>query len=357
MSRGRREPTGVRGAVYLPARAANAYRMWAEYDPATIERDVGYASSLNLDALRITLSYERWRDDRRGFASAFDHLLGAAAARDLAVVPVLFEGRGVEPTPERLAECDPKSALPIRSPSATTIRDGVEGAVASVRRRLVGRERWVGPRAFTRWVAERYGDDRRVRALELMNEPGGWDARVEFAREMLRTAAAERPTAPLTVGCKRLADNRAYADPGLDVYQFRYDRPPTADHMAAALAAATELARADGVPIWLVGWQRTRSRPPAARGPDYASLAATIRESDVDGAFFGSLMLRAASALDRRRRGDFDGVFHEDGAVWCRDDARALAAEPVAAPERREPPRAHDADTGDTRGETNDNRY
>lgn len=338
MTDGRRAPTGVRGAVYFPARAANAYWTWADYDPAVVDRDLGYAAALNLDALRVFLSYEFWRADGEAFASAFDHLLDRAAVRGLSVVPVLFESGGVEPTPERLADGDPRSSPAVRSPSALTIRSGVDGVVGALRRRLAGRRRWAGPRTFARWIADRYGDDDRILALELMNEPGGWDARVAFAREMLRAAAEERPAAPLTMGCKRLANNRAYADPGLDVYQFHYSRPPTADHMVGKLAEAAAFGRADGVPVWLTDWRRARAEPPDPLEPHYASLAPTIRESDVDGSFFWSLMLRRAYRPKQRRRGRLDGVFHEDGSVWRRDDAEAIAGAPVDAPERRERP-------------------
>lgn len=338
MSEDRRAPTGVRGAVYLPTRAGNAYWQWAGYDRAVVDRDVGYADALNLNALRVFLSYEYWREDERAFATALDHLLDRAAARGVGVVPILFESAGAEPTPERLDGADPRAAPTVHSPSALTIRDASNGLLGSLRRRIAGDDPLTAPRAFARWVARRYGDDDRVLALEVMNEPGGWDARVAFAREMLRAVAAEDPAVPLTMGCKRIANNRTYDDPGLDVYQFHYNVPPTADHMAAHLDEAAAVARADGAAVWLTEWQRTRERPPDVLEPHYASLAQTIRGSDVDGDFFWSLMLRRAHLPNRRRRGRINGVFHEDGAVWRRDDAETLAGESLDRSERRDRP-------------------
>ncbi|HZE17136.1 MAG TPA: hypothetical protein VE197_16360, partial [Mycobacterium sp.] len=44
------------------------------------------------------------------------------------------------------------------------------------------------------------------------------------------------------------------------------------------------------------------------------------------GNFFWSLMLKPAYSLTQRRRGLLNGVFHEDGAVWSKKDARSLKA-------------------------------
>jgi DNA-3-methyladenine glycosylase I len=57
----------VRGVVYIPVRAYNAYQMWRDYSGEVTERDFGYAKSLNFNALRLWLSYEYWLEDRKHF--------------------------------------------------------------------------------------------------------------------------------------------------------------------------------------------------------------------------------------------------------------------------------------------------
>ena len=113
----------------------------------------------------------------------------------------------------------------------------------------------------------------------------------------------------------------------------------TAAAMARRLDEAAETAGLLDRPVWLTEWQRTREEPPDRRLPNYASLAETVRESAVDGDFFWSLLLKPAYLPRQRRLGRLNGVFHEDGAVWSRADARALADDPAAAfDERRRPP-------------------
>ena len=47
----------IKGAVYFPARAYNAYQTWKDFDKKEIERDFGYAKDVGLNALRIFTSY------------------------------------------------------------------------------------------------------------------------------------------------------------------------------------------------------------------------------------------------------------------------------------------------------------
>ena len=296
--------TDVRGAVYFPARASNHHQTWARYDPDEAARDLSFAASLDLNALRTLLSYERWREDPDDFARRVDHFLDAAAERGIRLLPVLFESIGDEPTPANWGR-----DVALRSPSHGVIKD---------------RSRWEGPRRFVRWFAGRYGDHDGLLALEVMNEPGEWAPRVEFCRAMLRAARAADPNVPLTVGCKGLEYNRQYDDPELDVYQFHYNVPPTARHVREALDEAAAVRREVGKPVWLTEWQRTREEPPDKMLPNYSSLASVIRGSDVDGDFFWQLMLKPAYVTKMRERGRVNGVFHEDGRVYSAADADAL---------------------------------
>lgn len=335
--------SGVRGAVYVPARATNASQTWRGYDPATVERDLGYAVRLNLDTLRLFLSYEHWLEAPTAHQQAVDHLFEAAATRGLRVVPVLFESAGEEPTPGNLVDDDPVTGCAVQSPASAVVRNrwypralrGPYGVSRTLRGLLRREHRWDEPAAYVEWVLERYGDAESLLAVEVMNEPGGWDAREAFARAMLRTAADHPVEVPLTMGCKSLPNCRAYDDPTLDVLQFHYNLPPTAVDVAEALETAREVAAESDAPVWLTEWQRTREEPPDVMLPNYASLAETVRAGGIDGDFLWSLMLKPAYLPTPRRWGRLNGIFHEDGAVWSRTDARAVAADPTLAIEER----------------------
>ena len=300
----------IRGAVYFPARAFNTYQTWADYDPAQTSRDLAFADALGLNAVRVLLSFEFWRGNRAVMGRHLDHFLATAQRQGLAVVLGLFESVGKVPTPRALRNRDIETSTAVRSPGPSVIRN---------------RRNWDAPRRFVEWVVDRIGDHDALLALEIMNEPGGYDPRVEFCRAMLRAARDARAGVPLTMGSKTPENNRLYRDPRLDIYQFHYNLPRSQDEMRAALEAAVALAREDGVPMWLSEWQRTLAEPPSRFRPNYSSLAPVVRDSEIDGDFFWQLMLKPAYAPTQRARGRLTGLFTEDGKVYELDDARALA--------------------------------
>jgi hypothetical protein len=310
-------PVAVRGALYLPSRAYNTYQMWHGYDRSVIERDLGYADRLNLNAIRTWLSYEFWREAPAEHAAAIDHFLSAAEERGIRVLLGLFEGVGVDATPQRLANRDPRSARAIRSPSLGVARNP---------------GRWDEPREFVRWFMNRYRNDPRLLGIEVMNEPGWLGAQKAFAREMFAVMVERRGEAPLTVGSTSLANDADYTEWGSDIFQFHYNFPNNAGIYRRLLAEAADVATATGKPTWLTEWQRTRSGSGFAAPiegddwqPNYETLAPTIREAGTAN-FFWSLMVKPAYVLVQRRKGVLTGVFHEDGAVWDLGDARALKA-------------------------------
>lgn len=313
-----------RGAIYWPARAYNHYQTWGEYDRAEIDRDFSYAAKLNLDALRIIVGWEFWRDNPDEFQRAFDHLLETATHYDIQILPVLFESIGETPTRENFLENNVLTSYAVKSPSLNVIKN----------ERL-----WNGPRRFVEWFTSRYSRHNSILALEIMNEPGDWNPRVDFCQEMLRTARKANPEVLLTMGSKDFTYNQQYSDPELDVYQFHYNLPKTTADMQRKLREAEQFAEETGKPIWLTEWQRTRTpQPPHKMLPDYSSLASTIFESDIDGDFFWQLMLKPAYIDKPRKMGRLNGLVHEDGAVYSKNDAWVISGEPGQWTERHEWP-------------------
>lgn len=295
------------GAMYFPARAFNAYQTWANYDRHRTHRDLAYAKALNLNALRVLASYHYWQEDRAAFQTRFDHLLEMAELFDLQVLPVLFESIGDPPTTANLTDTDVETSFAVCSPDRAVIKNPLS---------------WTGPAKFVRWFVRRYGDHPRVLAVEVMNEPGEWGARVAFCQAMLRMARATEPNAELTMGCKDLEANRRF---DIDIYQFHYNIPPTAEHMRRQLRRAKRFGERFDKPVWLTEWQRTREEPPDRMRPNYASLASTIREGPIDGAFLWGLLVKPAYMEKPRRQGRLNGVIHEDGVPYSADDACAIA--------------------------------
>ncbi|WP_440007378.1 cellulase family glycosylhydrolase [Halomicrococcus sp. SG-WS-1] len=310
-------PVDVRGAIYVPARAFNRYQMWKDYDRAVIERDLGYAARLNLNAIRTWMSYAYWLEDPEGHEDRLEHFLDAAADHDMRVVIGLHDSIGHEPTYENLIDDDPLTGVHTFSPATRTIKN----------ERL-----WETPREYIRWFMQRYRSDSRLLAIELTNEPGWEKKDVEFMAKMAKTLTAQRGDIPLTVGATSLTNNTRYLDWGMDILQFHYNFAQTPAQYRRTLRQANNVADGMEAPVWLSEWQRIRqgdgffanvSQEEAV--PDYSSLAPIITDAGI-GNFFWSLMVKPAYSVRLRRMGVINGLFHEDGAVWSKDDASAIKA-------------------------------
>jgi hypothetical protein len=310
------DPVDVRGALYVPARAWNTFQMWHDYDEAVVERDLGYAEQLNINAIRTWVSFEQWEKDPDALERAIDHFLRTADDKGMEVLFGLFESVGKEPTEENLHATDPLSAPPVQSPSSRIIQND---------------HLWDETREYVRWFMGRWRDDERLLAIESMNEPGWLPNTKAFARGMTETMADERGSVPLTVGSTSLSNNADYIDWGSDVLQFHYNFPNSTEQYRDLLPDANQLSRDLEMPVLLSEWQRVADFGWGSRSrveewePDYASLAPVIHEHSM-GNFFWSLMVKPAYVRYMRKRGIINGIFHEDGAVWNLDDAKAIKA-------------------------------
>ena len=66
-------------------------------DQATIERDLGYAKRLNLNSLRVWLSYRRYQEDPEGFLDSVENFVRTGHRLGFTTMPILFNGNGLDP--------------------------------------------------------------------------------------------------------------------------------------------------------------------------------------------------------------------------------------------------------------------
>lgn len=307
-----------RGAIYIPARPYNAYQVWRDYNPEVTRRDTKYAKSLGLNAFRLWLSYEFWLQDRKALQQGFADFLQTCSMRGIKVMPVLFEGDGVEPTRRNLVNADPFTASDVLSPASEIVRD---------------QTKWGGPRNYVDWFMQHFGNDRRLLAIEVHNEPHPFMREI-FARAMIEQAARQKGSVPLTVGGMNLRQSLLFLDAGIDILETHKNFPPSAkfarEFILQEIINPQKLLKK---PVWLTEWQRIRhgssgwgSERLAGKEwePNYASMAPIVRSFPI-GNFFWSLMLKPAWLLPQRKKGTLNGVFHEDGAVWSLADAKAIS--------------------------------
>jgi hypothetical protein len=325
----------IRGAVYVPARAYNAFQMWHEYNPEIMERDISYAKSLGLNALRFWCSYERWLEDREGLEKAMKDLFRTAERGGIRLLVSAFEGCGVEPSRETLLDKDPWTAVCVASPG-----NGVIGAP----------DAWRQPFAYLGWLVETFGRHPALLALEPMNEPHHAVDHTRFVRALFRESRRIDPTCRLSHGALGgVLLNIVVMDLGVEVLQAHENFPASVEAFEEELRKAELLAVGMEKEIHVTEWQRVRrggpgweagaALAPGEWAPDYASLAPAIHSHPRLGNFFWSLMLKSAYLPGQRRNGTLNGVFHEDGSVFSLADARAISGNPgFTARERREWP-------------------
>ena len=321
----RDDPSKIRGAVYVPSDAYNAPQMWRDFDPQQTSRDLDGARTLHLNALRVWASYEYWKSDPQRFGSRLDQFLAIAKAHGIRVLVSLFENDGVAPTPANMWTKDPARAFAIQSPGRA-----IAGGPASG---------WEQPRQFVEWFMKRYGNDDRLLAIEVMNEPNeaGENApTVPFAKSMFGTAKSLQGSVPLTVGTDKIEVARNFVPLGLDVIQFHDNYPQSVGEIRGRIEQAMAYGKSVGLPVWLTEWQRIRPGGSGwgdekvnetDSGIDYASLAPVVRQYPIAN-FFWSLEVKRAYLKVQRFKGTVNGLFWPDGSVASVRDARASAGEP-----------------------------
>ncbi len=321
------------GAVYIPAKAFNTYQQWRDYDPQETERDFGYAANLGLNSLRIWLSYDYWLQDAGKHELHLQNMLQAADKKGLKILLALFDTVGVENTKQAREDLNPVTAVGVRTP-ATAI--------------CVDEKRWKEPAKFVNRIMTLFGNEKRLLAIEIMNEPGFADKRLALCRYLFKIAKDKQGTIPLTVGSLQDIQNWGhFMDLGIDILQVHLNFPTSVEEFNKSLALTKQAEKLLQRPFWVTEWQRIRpggsglkeaAIPEEVRWPHLSGAAPSIMKSGL-GNYFWSLMLKPAYLPHQRSLGTVNGLFHEDGAVYSLADAKSVAHNPnFMAVERREKP-------------------
>jgi hypothetical protein len=78
----------VRGFNYTPT-SVDHEALWMQYNDAEVNRDMGYAQSLQLNQTRVFVRYSEWAQDRTKFHQSFNMFMDAAERHHIGVMLVL----------------------------------------------------------------------------------------------------------------------------------------------------------------------------------------------------------------------------------------------------------------------------
>lgn len=182
------------GANYIPASAVNQLEMWqaATFEPARIDRELGWAHAVGMNTMRVFLHDLLWQQDAAGFQGRIDQLLAIAARHHVRVLFVLFDSCW-EAEPKLGPQNPPIPGVHnsrwVQSPGVSALRDRAQE-----------------PRleAYVKGIVGAFAKDPRIVGWDLWNEPSNSKENLERVHELLPKvfawARSADPSQPLTSG-------------------------------------------------------------------------------------------------------------------------------------------------------------
>jgi hypothetical protein len=152
----------LRGCNFIPSTAINQLEMWqAEtFDLDTIDRELGWADDLGLNAMRVYLHDLVWFQDPMGFKERIDQYLAVSDRYGIKTIFVLFDDCWHD-NPKLGVQPDPRPGVHnsgwVKGPGTKLLKDQSE---------------WGRLEDFVKDIVGAYGDDDRVVIWDIYNEPG-----------------------------------------------------------------------------------------------------------------------------------------------------------------------------------------
>ncbi|MGZ5191053.1 MAG: 1,4-beta-xylanase [Flavisolibacter sp.] len=183
----------ITGANFLPSTAINQLEMWqAEtFDPATIDKELGWAENIGFNTMRVYLHSVAWKTDPAGFKKRMDEYLSISDKHGIKTLFVFFDDcwnkipqAGLQPAPKPGIHNsgwvqDPGQPLS----NDTTLFPGLE--------------------RYVKDVLTHFSKDKRILLWDLYNEPGNSgkkDSSLPLLKKVFQWAREVNPEQPISAG-------------------------------------------------------------------------------------------------------------------------------------------------------------
>lgn len=149
------------GSNFMPSSAINQLEMWqAEtFDPATIDKELGWAQGLGMNTMRVFLHDLVWKQDPEGFKKRLDQFLGLCEKHNIRPMLVLFDSCW-DPQPKIGQQHEPVQGRHnsgwVQSPGAAVLADKAQ---------------WGKLHDYVTDVIHSFRKDKRILAWDIVNEP------------------------------------------------------------------------------------------------------------------------------------------------------------------------------------------
>ncbi len=149
------------GCNFAPSTAINQLEMWQAktFDPNRIEQELTWAQELGFNSIRVFLHNLLWTQDAAGFTKRMEQFLEIADRHEIGVMFVLLDGVW-DPFPHTGRQREPRPHVHnsgwVQSPGVQILRDP---------------NRCDKLEGYIKGVMSQFGQDERVHAWDLFNEP------------------------------------------------------------------------------------------------------------------------------------------------------------------------------------------
>ena len=190
-----RQPWPV-GCNFGPSTAINQLELWQAdtFDPAAIDRELGWAEGLGFTAVRLFLHDLLWQQDREGFLRRMEQFLSLAEKHRIRVMFVLLDGVW-DPFPKLGKQREPKPHIHnsgwVQSPHQDVLKDPA---------------RHDELKPYLSGLVKHFRKDARILAWDIYNEPDNPNRTAYGKVELPNKAAAMMPLLKKAFAWARAAD-------------------------------------------------------------------------------------------------------------------------------------------------------
>jgi len=166
------------GSNYIPKSAINELEMWQEatFDPAEIDKELGWAEAMGMNTMRVFLHDLLWQQDAQGFRKRIDQFLTIAARHHIRPLFVLFDSCW-DPLPQLGPQHPPIPGVHnsgwVQSPGAKVLADPPQ---------------YPRLKTYVQGVVGSFAKDDRILGWDVWNEPGS-DQTENYPRTELKNTA------------------------------------------------------------------------------------------------------------------------------------------------------------------------
>jgi hypothetical protein len=310
-----KEHRWLTGANYIPANAINQLEMWqaATFDPATIDKELGWAESIGFNTLRVFLHSVAWSADSGGFKKRVDQFLTIANQHHIQPLFVFFDDCWNK-TPKAGEQPAPRPGIHnsgwVQDPGQPASTDSAN---------------YPGLEKYVKDVMGSFAHDRRILLWDLYNEPGNsgkGDSSLVLLKKIFGWAREVNPDQPVSAGLWdwNLEHLNTFQLNNSDIITYHdYEEAPLHQRVI-------QLLKANGKPLICTEYMaRTRNSR-------FATILPLLKKENVGAINWGFVDGKTNTIYawdtplpDARQPVEwFHDIFHKDGSPYRQDEVNLI---------------------------------